>query len=302
MQTRTLGRTGLQVTQLGYGAMEVRGTRIWRGRAVTDAQAETILNAVLDSGINFIDTSYDYGLSEEYIGRYLSRRRTEFILATKCGCHLEDAGDHDNTMHVWTRENLMHNLETSLRRLRTDVIDVWQLHNATADDVRKGDLVRVMEDARSAGKVRWIGSSAVLPSLPDLIASGAFDVFQIPYSGLQRAEERNLTAAAQAGAGVIVRGGVARGAPEEAGLGAQERWALWERADLDELRAPGENRTAFMLRFTLSHPHMHTTIVGTLHPEHLADNARIAAQGGLAPDVYAEAIRRLSAAGEEPAA
>ena len=88
MQTRNLGRTGLPVTQLGFGALEVRGPRVWGGRAVSAAQADRILNAVLDSGINFVDTSYDYGMSEEYIGRFLSHRRSEYILATKCGCYL----------------------------------------------------------------------------------------------------------------------------------------------------------------------------------------------------------------------
>src|SRR6476659_6372339 len=67
-----LGRTGLDVTKLGYGAMEVRGSRIWGGRPVEDSEAETILNAVLDEGITFVDTANDYGRSEEYIGRYLS--------------------------------------------------------------------------------------------------------------------------------------------------------------------------------------------------------------------------------------
>ena len=77
-----LGRTGLSVTTLGYGAMEVRGSRIWGGRPIEDAEAEQILNAVVDNGINFIDTANDYGRSEEYIGRFLSRRRDEFVLAT----------------------------------------------------------------------------------------------------------------------------------------------------------------------------------------------------------------------------
>ena len=86
LPTSTLGRTGLEVTKLGYGAMEVRGTRIWGGRPVTDEEAGQILNAVLDAGINFIDTANDYGRSEEYIGRFLSSRRSEFVLATKCGC------------------------------------------------------------------------------------------------------------------------------------------------------------------------------------------------------------------------
>src|SRR5438445_10519195 len=81
---RELGRTGLQVTTLGYGAMELRGAP--RARDITEAQAETILNEVLDAGINYIDTSIDYGLSEERIGRYISHRRAEYYLASKCGC------------------------------------------------------------------------------------------------------------------------------------------------------------------------------------------------------------------------
>ena len=62
--TTTLGRTGLEITTLGYGAMEIRGPRIWNGRPVTDDEARTILDAVLDSGITFIDTANDYGRSE----------------------------------------------------------------------------------------------------------------------------------------------------------------------------------------------------------------------------------------------
>ena len=81
---RELGRIGLQVTMLGYGAMELRGAP--RGREVTEAQAETILHAALDAGINYIDTSIDYGLSEERIGRYIANRRSEYYLASKCGC------------------------------------------------------------------------------------------------------------------------------------------------------------------------------------------------------------------------
>src|SRR5688500_20278405 len=86
LPTSVLGRTGLDVTRLSFGAMEIRGSRIWDGRPVTDQQAETILNTVLDAGINFIDTANDYGRSEELIGKYIAHRRQEYILATKCGC------------------------------------------------------------------------------------------------------------------------------------------------------------------------------------------------------------------------
>ena len=83
---RELGRTGFTShdLRLRNGAMELRGAP--RGRDITEEQAETILNKVLDSGINYIDTSIDYGLSEERIGRYISHRRAEYHLASKCGC------------------------------------------------------------------------------------------------------------------------------------------------------------------------------------------------------------------------
>lgn len=298
---RTLGRTGLEVTQLGYGAMEVRGERIWGGRSCTDEQAETILHAVLDAGINFIDTANDYGKSELYIGQFLSERRDEFYLATKCGCHVEYGGSHDNTPHVWTRENLMRNIADSLLKMRTDYVDMLQLHNPDVESCERGGLVDVLRELRDAGAVRFIGCSSTSPHLSAYIDWGVFDVFQIPYSALERRHENLITAAAESGAGVIIRGGVARGEPGS-GLGQADRWRMFEAATLDELLEPGESRTAFLLRFTLSHPHCHTTIVGTLNPAHLRENVAIAAKGALPADVYAEAKRRLSAAGEAPEA
>lgn len=299
---KTLGRTGLEVTQLGYGAMEVRGSRIWGGRPVTEEQADTILNAVLDAGINFIDTSNDYGRSEEFIGKYISSRRSEFIIATKCGCTVVHKDENtDETPHVWTKENLFRGLHESLERMKTDYVDVMQLHNPSVEQVEAGDLVAALQEMKQQGKVRWIGCSSTLPHIATYIEWGVFDTFQIPYSGLERTHEDVITKAATAGAGIIDRGGVARGEPN-VGLGNQDRWAKFEAAKLDELREEGESRTAFLLRFLISHPDIHTTIVGTLIPAHLQENIEIAARGPLSPEVYAEAKQRLDAAGEKPAA
>lgn len=299
---KTLGRTGLSVTQLGYGAMEVRGSRIWGGRPVTEEQADTILNAVLDAGINFIDTSNDYGRSEEFIGKYLSTRRGEYVLATKCGCTVVHKDENtDDTPHVWTRENLFRGLHESLERMKTDYVDIMQLHNPSVEQTEQGDLIAVLQEMKQQGKVRWIGCSSTLPHITTYIQQGVFDVFQIPYSGLERQHENVITHAAQAGAGIIDRGGVARGEPG-AGLGNTDRWQKFEAAKLDELRGEGESRTAFLLRFLLAHPDIHTTIVGTLIPAHLQENIAIAEKGPLSPDVYAEAKSRLDAAGETPAA
>src|SRR5215210_9449555 len=115
LPTSVLGRTGLDVTRLSFGAMEIRGSRIWNGRPLTDQQAESILNGVLDAGINFIDTANDYGRSEEFIGRCLSGRRDKFYLATKCGCKVTYKDENtDETPHEWTRENLFRGLHESL--------------------------------------------------------------------------------------------------------------------------------------------------------------------------------------------
>ena len=91
------------VTKLGYGSMEVRGSRIWGGRPIDDATAEQILNAVVDSGITFIDTANDYGRSKEYIGRFLAHRRDEFVLATKCGCTVFAATRVPTTLRMCVR-------------------------------------------------------------------------------------------------------------------------------------------------------------------------------------------------------
>jgi aryl-alcohol dehydrogenase-like predicted oxidoreductase len=175
-------------------------------------------------------------------------------------------------------------------------VDIMQLHNPTVEQVEQGDLVSALREMQEQGKVRWIGISSTEPHLASFIASGVFDTFQIPYSALERQHEDLIGAAAAAGAGVIVRGGVARGEPG-AGLGAEDRWAGWEAAGLDDLRDEGESRTGFLLRFTNTHPGMSTNIVGTKSVEHLQENIAAAARGPLSDEVYAEAKRRLGAIG-----
>src|SRR5579859_4098777 len=283
LPTRTLGRTGLRVTQLGYGAMELRGAP--RGRAVTEEQAETVLKAVIDAGINYIDTSIDYGLSEERIGRYIGHRRDEFFLASKCGCAVDPAPApvEGRSPHVFTRANVVAGVEQSLKRLRTDYLDVVQFHASPSRAMLEDEgALDGLLDLQRQGKVRFIGMSGTLPNLPEQIAMGVFDVFQIPYSAVQSEHEALISQAAAAGAGTVIRGGAARGA--------------WDDSLLDDL-LDGAPRTEFILRYTLSHPDMHTTIVGTSDPAHLESNLQAARKGPLPADVYAEARRRLAQAG-----
>ncbi len=296
---RTLGRTGLEVTQLGYGSMELRGERIWKGRPVTNEQAKTILNAVLDVGINFVDTANDYGTSEMYIGRHISNRRDEYVLATKCGCHVVYGGEKDGTPHLWTNDNLYRNICESLRVMEVDQVDLLQLHNPAPDVVEENGILDTIRELKELGAAKHIGISTTSPHIRTYLKWDVFDVFQIPYSAFERTHENMITEIGEAGCGVIIRGGVAKGEPGQ-GQGNDNKWELWEKAKLDELCEEGESPTAFLLRFTLSHPQCHTTIIGTLSPDHLKQNVETACRGPLAADVYEEAKKRLAEVGMVP--
>jgi aryl-alcohol dehydrogenase-like predicted oxidoreductase len=298
---RTLGRTGLEVTTLGFGAMELRGVPV--GPSITDQQAEKVLNAVLDAGINFIDTSIDYGGSEELIGRFIAHRRSEYFLASKCGCV---PGAAMGAEHIHTAENIRAGVEQSLRRMKTDYLDLVQFHRSlTRDQFEEQGALEAALALKKAGKVRLIGVSGTLPQLAEQIEMGVFDAFQIPYSALQREHEEIIARASAAGAGIIVRGGVARGAPTDwqrtyymlPGSSMRDRW---EQARLDEL-LDGMSRAEFMLRFTLSNPDLDTTIVGTRDVGHLRDNIAAALKGPLPENIVQEAKRRLAAAGSRSA-
>ncbi len=289
LPNKILGRTGLKVTQLGYGAMELRGAR----SEVDDNVAQRILNMVLDEGINFIDTAPDYGVSEERIGKYVSHRRHEFYLATKCGCNIGPDGVRREPAHIWTADRLRKNIEQSLRRLKTDHVDILQMHNPSVQEVEQNGLIDVLQELRDEGKTRFIGVSSTTPHLAVFAHMRVFDTFQVPYSLLERTHEFVLEEAANLGAGIVVRGGIAKGHSENG-----ERWRKWDQAKLGELSG-GMDRYEFVLRFTLSHPACHTTIVGSGDPDHIHANLRAAARGPLPTDLYQRIKERMSPIGED---
>jgi aryl-alcohol dehydrogenase-like predicted oxidoreductase len=294
MKRNRLGRTDLEVTQLGFGSMGLRGPRTWGVRIVSEVEADRFLNQVLDSGINFIDTSPDYGLSEERIGRYISSRRGEFFLATKCGCVYTQHDNHLEIDHHWNKDVILRNVETSLQRMRTDHIDLLQFHGGDAETLQREGLIELLKGFRDQDLIRFVGVSSSLPQLPGLIALGEFDTFQIPYSCLAPAHHEWITRAAESGAGIIIRGGIAHGGPDAEIQRAQLN-DVWNRARLDELLLDGMKRAELILRYTLSHPHCHTTIVGTCNADHLADNIAATLKGPLPAALYEEIQSRVSA-------
>ena len=287
---RPIGKTDMLVTRMAYGAMELR-------LAENRLRADEILNTVLDSGINFIDTSQDYGASEELIGKHISQRRGEFYIATKCGCNLADG------THIFNRRHITANLEDSLKKLKTDYIDFWQLHCVVPADLPGGandDVIQTMFDMRQAGKVRYIGvsykngsrSDAFYPTdhqenyAVEMTKWGVFDAFQMVYGALTRISENKMAEMKALGTGIIARGVLKKYHDDY-----DERFT---RASLDELLEQGESRTDFLIRFAMCVDSIDTMIVGSGNPDHIRSNVRAAEKGPLSAGVFGEAVRRLS--------
>ncbi|SUZ84246.1 uncharacterized protein METZ01_LOCUS37100 [marine metagenome] len=298
LERRKLGSTGLAVSVLGFGAMELRGPRspIPKGRPVDPAQAESTLNVALDSGINLIDTSIDYGESEGLIGRFISHRRDEYYLASKCGCNADtDAVEAGSApRHIYTRKNIIQGVDLSLKRLNTDYLDLLQFHGSPPPELRE-EAVQTLQDLKRDGRARFIGVSDVLPTVTEFVEMGVFDAFQLPYSALDSAHESLITRLGQSEVGTLIRGGIARGEPGH-GLADPDLWANWDLAKLDEL-LDEMDQFEFLLRYTISHPNLSTTIIGTMDPEHVKRNVAAAGKGPLPESVCTDLRERFARTG-----
>jgi len=216
MDYRTLGRTGLRVSALALGTVELGldyGIAA-PGEFGRPAEPEAIrmVHAALDGGINLIDTARAYGESEAVLGRALRGRRDQVVLATKVRTQLDDGTLPDSADLRGLMERA---LETSLRLLQTDYVDIWQIHNVDAELLRRRDIVaEVFAAARQSGKVRYVGGSTYGAEMPmAALQTGLFDMLQITYSTLdQRLADQVLPAAADRGVGIVARSILLKGA------------------------------------------------------------------------------------------
>jgi aryl-alcohol dehydrogenase-like predicted oxidoreductase len=271
MEKRSLGKTGMDVTVLGYGGAEIG----YRG--VPEETVERLINGALDAGLNVIDTAECYVDSEEKIGKVVSRRRNEFFLFTKCG-HDKD-GDH------WNPKKMAEQIDRSLKRLQTDRVDLLQLHSCTEEQLRQGDVIEVIQRARDAGKTRFIGYSGDGQAALYAVQSGMFDTLQISLSiADQEALDLVLPSAQAKGIGVIAKRPIANAIWKESSKPAEYYQTYWERLhrlDYDFLRTNSGQDVATALRFTLSSEGVHTAIVGTTKPERWKHNAELLEAGRL---------------------
>lgn len=297
MRYRALGRTGLSVSEVSLGTVELGmeyGLKEDGESSVpAEADARNLLNRAIDSGVNFIDTAALYGNSEEIIGRALEGRRSEYALATKCMHRLDEGLDYHES-----RRSISESIDTSLSRLRTDCIDLLQVHGRDILDVelrmiRDGAVIDEMEKARKAGKIRFTGYSsyseeAALAAIED----GRWDTLQVACNILDRRYLKRVVPEARAsGIGVIVRSALLKGALTHKSRFMPER--LKPLADHVDRLVAIQSETPYSLpelalRFVLSIPDVSTIIVGADRITYLEEAVSTSDGKGLSEEILVE--------------
>jgi len=250
---RPLGNTGLLLSPIGFGAFKIgrnQKTKYARGYDLPDdSGVQRLLNGVLDLGINLIDTAPAYGRSEERIGQAIAHRRREYVLSTKTGETFEDG----RSMYDFSRAATLDSVHRSLRRLRTDVLDIVLIHS-DGDDLRilnHSDVVATLQELRSSGLVRFIGLSGKTVA-GALAAMNWADVLMIEYHALDRSHEPVLGEAHRRGVGVLIKKPLASG-------------RLPARQAIPELLADGR---------------IASLVIGGLDLEHVRENVELAGRAG----------------------
>jgi aryl-alcohol dehydrogenase-like predicted oxidoreductase len=290
METRTLGKTGLEVSVLGFGGAPV-------GYLATDTRdASVILNTLLDRGVNFIDTAASYSGSEDLIGAAIGHRRDDYVLLSKCG----QAFDHIDGA-AWSAQAIAQTVDRALRRLRTDHLDIMILHSCEIDILEAGDAMGALTAAQDAGKVRFVGYSG--DNETAAFAAG-LDAVSVIETSINFCDQANITTvlpqAERHNVGVIAKRPVANGAwkalSEQEGLYADYAKTYSERfarmaLKAEDLGFDGNGTVVWpeiALRYTLSQSSVGTAIVGTTKLSHVEANISTAEIGPLDKAVIAE--------------
>jgi aryl-alcohol dehydrogenase-like predicted oxidoreductase len=285
---RKLGRSGLSVSEIGFGAWGIGGNKdgaVAYG-PTDEAQSLDALSAAYDAGINFYDTAdlYGNGESERLIGRAFVGRRDKVVIASKVGM-LDPTGKQD-----FTPARIEKALDVSLARLQTDYIDLYQLHSPPLAPFPK-EALTVLDKAKAKGKIRSIGISLKGPEEGDkALLLYPFSAVQVNFNLLdQRVLDLGLAErCAEKGAGIIGRTPLCFGflttkysadekfdASDHRSRWKREQRQVWASATelFEKYRKKGETAAQFAIRFCLSFDAVSTVIPGMLTREHVAENS-----------------------------
>ncbi len=214
MNKRRLGRSGISVSEIAFGGVEIGmpyGIGVEsQADMLSENEAVHLLHAAVDSGINFFDTARMYGNSEQIMGKAFKDRREKIVLSTKC-IHLRHA-DGSLTDNIKLETVIKDSLSESLKMLQTDYVDVFMLHSADEEILDNTEIASIFFDLKKSGMVRAIGASTYLPSETEkAIAASIWDVIQVPFNLMDQRQEVYFPLASQKNIGIVIRSVLLKG-------------------------------------------------------------------------------------------
>jgi len=276
IEKNNFGDTGENISKLGIGLSEIGKISVDESQNI-----DNLLNSAIDLGINFFDTSACYGNSEDFLGRAISNRRDEFFLATKCG-HFIDSNNpgliSDNDQdQAWTIKTLVESVDRSLKRMKTDYIDLIQLHSCDLEILKQGDVIETIEKMKQSGKVRFIGYSGDNEAAQWASLDDRFDSIQTSFNILdQGAKSMVFPGVEKTNKGLIAKRPIANGAwgvensPSDYANEYHRRYKIIQSKGIKLETAL--NSIELSLAFALSHKTINVHIVGTTNLSHLKSN------------------------------
>lgn len=290
MDKRRLGSSDLYVSKMGLGCMSL-GT--------DQKEAEKVMKTAFDEGVNYFDTAdlYEYGLNEEIVGKSLAAVRDKIIIATKAGNRWNDSRDgwHWDPSKAYLKEAV----RRSLKRLKTDYIDLFQLHGGTIEDPMD-ETIEAFEELKKEGYIRYYGISSIRPNvIKEYAERSSISSIMMQYSLLDRRPEELMPSLQEHQISVVTRGSVAKGLLSDKMLGLTEdqwegkQYLSYSSQEVKELiesinakLLEGKHRTMneLALQFNLANEAVSSVVVGASTVEQVKDNVRAVNAPALSSD------------------
>ncbi len=284
MQKRNLGSTGIQVSEIAFGGVEI-GMPYGIGvnsveDMLTEKEAVDLLHTAVEMGFNFFDTARMYGLSEERMGRAFKHCRNQVVIASKCR-HFRTA-DGALPPDAGIKKDIQTSINESLRVLQTDFIDLYMLHQADTEILERQVIAEEMLRLKEAGVVRAIGVSVyTTEETRKAIVSGVWDVVQLPFNLMDQRQQALFDMAAGAGVGIVIRSVLMKGLLSERNTALHEKLVHVEkhiRQYQDLLNGSFKSLPGLAVKFALSFPQVSSVLIGIDKPGYL-EQSRAAADG-----------------------
>lgn len=278
MQKRSLGRTGLLVSEIAFGGVEIGmpyGIGV-KGRSDMLSQAESVrlLHAALEGGINFFDTARLYGESESIMGKAFHDRRSGVVIATKCKhfCH----ADGTVPPYAALKKMVTTSLQESLAALHTDHVDVFMLHQATVSVLESEDVQRVFQELKKEGRIKATGASTYSTAeTATAVKARGWDVIQLPFNLMDQRQAETFSSAAENGVGLVIRSVLLKGLLSNKGRGLHPALQAVESHIKDYAALLDEkinDLPALATKFALSFKEVGSVLVGIDRIEYLQNS------------------------------